>query len=142
MVTNKEYTDFVDAEQYPTDPIVPLPLPFADDRGVIQNLLNCSVNGAAIIISTKGSVRSNHWHREDFHYLYVVSGSMEYYERNLRVPAPSDYKPLIVTAGQMVFTPPNMVHKTVFLSDCVMISFSKRNRDHDSHESDVVREEF
>lgn len=137
---NKEYTDFVSLGQYPNIELVPLDDPFIDDRGSIQNLLNTSLNGAAIIKSKKGSIRSNHWHKEDWHYLYVLSGSMIYYERP--VNGVSEKAPLVVGPGDMIFTPPNMVHKTVFLEDSVLLSFSKRNRDHDSHEEDVVREEY
>lgn len=138
---NKEYTNAVEKKQYPNEPLVPLDSPFIDERGRIQNLLNASINGAAIITSKAGTIRSNHWHREDFHYLYVMSGSMEYYERDVGVSSDSQL-PIIVEAGQMVFTPPNKVHKTVFLQDTVLLSFSKRNRDHKSHEEDLVREEY
>ncbi len=141
-MNNKEYTSAIEKEQYPTDPIVPLDKPFVDDRGSIQNLLNTNINGAAIIISKAGSIRSNHWHCRDFHYLYVVSGSMEYYERPVGEPKDPNKKPLLVKAGQMVFTPPKMVHKTIFLEDTILLSFSRRNRDHASHEEDVVREEY
>lgn len=140
-MTNKKYTNLVEKQEYPADSLVPLDLPFVDDRGSIQNLLNTPINGSAIIISKKGSIRSNHWHKEDWHYLYVMSGSMEYYERDVGTLNDSQ-PPIIVTAGQMVFTPPNKVHKTVFLQDTVLLSFSKRNRDHDSHEEDLVREEY
>lgn len=139
-MNNKEYTNYVERGHYPKDNIVPLDNPFISDAGVIQNLLNTPINGAAIITSKNGSVRSNHYHNEDFHYLYIISGSMEYYERI--VDEVFVGKPFIVTAGQMVFTPPKRVHKTVFLEDTVMISLSKRNRDHESHEQDVVRVEF
>jgi quercetin dioxygenase-like cupin family protein len=138
---NKEYTNAVSEDDFPSDPIVPLDDPFVDERGKIQNLLNTAINGAAIITSKAGTVRSNHWHRSDWHYLYVVSGSMKYYER----PVDTDFqdgKSYIVAAGEMVFTPPNFIHKTEFIEDTTMISFSKRNRDHDSHEEDVVREEY
>lgn len=139
---NKEYTDLVDKGQYPSEPLVELDSPFVDDRGVIQNLLNTSINGAAVITSKKGSVRSNHWHKTDWHYLYVLSGSMEYYERPVDLSRDDSIPPIVVKAGQMVFTPPYVVHKTVFLEDTVLLSFSKRNRDHDSHEEDIVRENF
>lgn len=137
---NKDYTNAVDKGEYPEIELVPLDDPFVDDRGSIQNLLNTNINGAAIITSKKGSVRSNHWHKEDWHYLYVVSGSMAYYERPVNGEA--DKAPLVAFAGDMVFTAPHMIHKTEFLEDTVLLSFSKRNRDHDSHESDVIREEF
>lgn len=140
---NKEYTDAVAQEEYPEEALVPLDDPFVDDRGSIQNLLNTAMHGAAIITSKAGSVRSNHWHKTDWHYLYVMSGSMEYYERNVGMPTGFNKdNPVIVKAGQMVFTPPNSVHKTVFLEDTVVLSFSKRNRDHVSHEADVIREDF
>ncbi len=137
-MNNKEYSDLVNKGQYPEDNIVPLDNPFINDRGTIQNILNASINGVAIITSKAGVIRSNHYHKTDFHYLYVISGSMEYYERNINEKFVGD--PLIVSAGQMVFTPPLKVHKTVFLQDTVLLSCSKRNRDHNSHEEDVVRE--
>jgi len=139
-MNNKEYTTSVEEKKYPKDANVPLDEPFVDERGFIQNLLNAPVNGAAIITSKAGSIRSNHYHKEDFHYLYVVSGSMEYYERGLDEKFVGE--PLIIKAGQMVFTPPMKIHKTVFLEDSVLVSLSKRNRDHDSHESDLIRAEF
>ena len=114
--------------------------PFVDHRGIIQNLVNAPMNGAAIITSKAGTIRSNHYHKEDFHYLYVVSGSMEYYERGIDEKFLGE--PLIVRAGEMVFTPPLKIHKTVFLQDTILVSLSKRNRDHESHESDVIRVEF
>ena len=140
MQDNKKYTDLVSSGTYPINNIVPLDPSFIDERGYIQNLINSPINGAAIITSKKGSERSNHYHKEDFHYLYVLSGLMEYYERN--IDKAFSGKPLIIEAGQMVFTPPMKVHKTIFLQDTVLISLSKRNRDHDSHEEDVVRVQF
>jgi quercetin dioxygenase-like cupin family protein len=141
-MTNKDYTNSVEKNHYPTNPLVPLDNPFVDERGAIQNLLNTPMQCASIITSKKGSVRSNHWHKTDWHYLYVMSGSMEYYERPVDMDYDITQKPLIVSAGQMVFTPPNVIHKTIFIEDTVLLSFSKRNRDHESHESDVVRKEF
>lgn len=136
-MNNKEYTDQVTQDKYPEEIKVSLDSPFVDERGSIQNILNTSINGAAIITSVAGSVRSNHWHRDDWHYLYVMSGSMEYWEK----PAHGnhEWKKDIIKTGEMVFTAPGIIHKTIFLEDTVLLSFSKRNRDHDSHEEDVVR---
>jgi dTDP-4-dehydrorhamnose 3,5-epimerase-like enzyme len=139
MINNKTYTGFVDQEEFPSDPLVPLDPPFENAAGTIQNLLNCKIGAVAIIHSVKGSVRSNHWHKSNWHYLYVVSGSVKYYERNLDGTDVliAEYK-----AGDMFFTPPNKVHKTEFLEDCVMMSFGRDSKEHDAHEEDVVREEF
>jgi quercetin dioxygenase-like cupin family protein len=64
---------------------------------------------------------------------------VRYYERNLDGSGliTKNYMP-----GDMFFTPPNKVHKTEFMSDCVMISLGKESKDHETHEKDIVREEF
>jgi len=139
-LNNREITAAIDNGYYPVEKLVPLDEPFTDARGVIQNLLLTPLSSVAIITSKAGTVRSNHFHKTDWHYLYIISGSMNYYERDIE--GSSDVKPLLVTAGQMVFTPPLQVHKTEFLEDTVMISFAKNIRDHEHHEEDLVRVEF
>lgn len=139
MVTNKEYTKLVESENYPHSVIVPIDDIFKDDRGEIINLLFTPINSVAIITSKAGTVRSNHYHKSDFHYLYVLSGKMEYYERDLEE---INHKMVAVGPGEMVFTPPNKVHKTVFLEDTVLLSCAKNIRDHQHHEEDVIRLEF
>lgn len=114
---------------------------FEDERGVIQNILNLPINAVAIITSVKGSVRSNHYHRVNDHYLYVMSGKVEYYERDLNEDG-SGIKPVIFSKGEMFYTPPNKVHKTVFLEDTVLLSLGKEIKTHEAHEADLVREEF
>jgi quercetin dioxygenase-like cupin family protein len=136
---NTEYADAVHKGRFPDERLVPLDPPFEDARGAIQNILLSPVTSAAIITSKAGSVRSNHYHKTDWHYLYVISGSMEYYERPVDG---ANAEPIIVKAGQMVFTPPMHVHKTVFLEDTVLLSLAKNIRDHEHHEEDVIREEF
>lgn len=131
--------------------IITLPDPSTDARGVIQNLLELDaldmpVRGVAIITSRARTTRSNHLHRTDSHWLYVLSGSMHYWERSYEdspdAPHPIEYmpNPLIVKAGEMVFTGPLIWHRTYFPEDTVLLSLSLRPRDRDSHESDVVRD--
>lgn len=138
---NKEYTAAVENGFYPEDQVVPIDDFFKDERGEIKNLLFTPINSVAIINSKAGTVRSNHYHLSDFHYLYVISGSMEYYERDIGQSS-DEIKPIIVKTGQMVFTPPHKVHKTVFLEDTVLLSCAKNVRDNEHHEQDVVRIEF
>jgi quercetin dioxygenase-like cupin family protein len=136
---NKGYTGSVEHEKFPEEPFVPLGSSFVDDRGVIQNLLHTPINSVAIITSKAGTERSNHWHKTDFHYLYVMDGEMEYWERNIDG---SNVKSRIFKAGQMFFTPPKKVHKVKFIKDTTLLSFSRNVRDHEHHEEDVVREKF
>src|SRR4249920_485178 len=66
---------------WPSDVIVPLEKPFADDRGEIQPLVDLMMESAVLIHSRKGSVRANHYHQTDWHFCYVLSGSIEYLHR-------------------------------------------------------------
>jgi quercetin dioxygenase-like cupin family protein len=139
-MNHEEYIHLVDQGKYPTNPRVPLPEGYKDTRGIIQNLLLTTVSNVALVTSKKGSTRSNHYHKEDWHYLYVVSGSLNYYERD--IDGSGDVEPLIIKAGELIFTPPLKVHKTVFLEDTIMISMGKKSQDHVHHEEDVVRVPF
>jgi len=140
-MNNKEYTSLVAVGNFPDEIIVPLDPPFEDARGKIQNLVLSPITSTAIITSKAGTVRSNHYHNANWHYLYIVSGSMEYYERDVDVSG-ENIKPIIVKAGEMVFTGPMKVHKTIFLEDTIMMSFGTGTKDHEHHEEDLVRVEF
>ena len=58
-----------------------LPNSFKDNRGSIQTLIH-DHEGSVVVITTVPHVeRANHYHKEDYHYCYVVSGSITYFER-------------------------------------------------------------
>jgi oxalate decarboxylase/phosphoglucose isomerase-like protein (cupin superfamily) len=117
--------------------ISPLGERFGDDEHFIQNLLERPCGGVAIIRSRAGSSRSHHWHREDAHWLYCLSGEFEYLERP--VGAAEEPERRIIRQGELVYTAPRVEHSTYFPVDTVLISMSLRPRDKSSHESDVVR---
>jgi hypothetical protein len=73
----------------------------------------------------------------DWHYMYVLSGSFDYYYR----PTGSNAQPEMITikAGEMVFTPPMEDHATVFLEDTQLLAMSRNPRDQEAYESDVKR---
>lgn len=119
------------------DIIIPLPPAIIEDRGVIQPLLEAEIRSALVITSKKGTVRSDHYHLTDWHYLYVVQGRMVYWHR--RHGDTSAPRSVIVEAGQMVFSPPMVEHRTDFLEDTVCLTLSRNVRDQASYEADVVR---
>jgi dTDP-4-dehydrorhamnose 3,5-epimerase-like enzyme len=138
------YVNRVLAGDFPDDPIVPLDKPFVDARGVIQNLVLGSFTSSAIITSKTRSVRANHWHRTDWHFAYVVSGEVWYFEQ----PITADdqvadrsvpMKKWVVGPGQMFFTAPRTAHAMAFAADTSFLTFSKNVREHDTHEEDLVR---
>lgn len=124
-------------ETWPSDILVSLEKPFVDARGEIQPLVDIMMQSAVIIDSKKGSLRANHFHKTDWHYCYVLSGSIEYFHR----PTGSNYEPecIIVKAGDMVFTPPMVDHGMKFTEDTKFLTLSRNPRDQASYEADVVR---
>ncbi len=129
---------------------IELPALYKDPRGPIQNILELAddkdpVRGLSTIMSRARTTRSNHWHREDWHYLYVLSGELHYWESPAEDGTqflPSNYAqhPEVYRPGECVFTPAYMWHRTYFPVDTVLVSASRFGRSHAAHEADVVRE--
>ena len=126
-----------DESMWPSEHLIELEAPHADERGAIQCLVNFPMKNLSLITSKKGTVRSNHYHLTDWHYMYVMSGSFDYYYR----PVGSTAEPTVtrLSAQQMVFTPPMEEHATVFLEDTVLLVVSRNPRDQEAYESDVRR---
>ena len=110
-----------------------------DNRGYIQNILNISFNHCAMITSKAGSIRSNHYHLTNSHYIFVVSGEMEYWERNLDG---SDNKMILCKPNDLIFTGSNLIHKTVFTQDSVIMTFAANYRGPEFDQEDTVHMEF
>jgi dTDP-4-dehydrorhamnose 3,5-epimerase-like enzyme len=127
-----------DETMWPTEARIPLEEPFIDDRGYIQHLVNFPMKNLSMIFSKKGSVRSNHSHNTDWHYMFTVSGSFDYHYK----PHGSD-EPLKLEkfgAGEMVFSPPMEDHACVFTEDTLLVAVSRNPRgDQETYENDVVR---
>lgn len=135
--TNRAYTESVEKGQYPAHPAVPLDEPFTNHNGAIQNLVLEKFSSAAIIHSTKGSIRANHYHKTDWHYAYVVFGTIVYYWRPVgskEVPEHLSFGP-----GEIFFSPPMVEHAMYFPDGGTFVTFAKNIRDHATHEEDVVR---
>ena len=124
----------------PAEGLVTLATPFEDARGRIQTLVEGGINSVQIITSLRHTIRANHYHKTDSHYMYVVQGAMMYYSR----PVGSRAEPAMVTvsAGQMVFTPPMVEHAVFFPEDCVFVNITTHSRDQESYEKDLVRVEL
>jgi len=126
-----------DESMWPTTTKVALDAPHADDRGYIQSLVNFPMKNLSIITSKRGSVRSNHYHVTDWHYMYVVKGAFDYHYRPTGSQASATV--IRVATGEMVFTPPMEDHATVFLDDSELLVMSRNPRDQASYEEDVRR---
>lgn len=110
---------------------------FKDDRGYIKTLFNLKSNNVSLIFSKKNSIRSNHYHLTDWHYIYVIKGAFEYYYKSLKKY--SKIKKILVKKNQMIFTPAKEIHATKFLQDTLLVVISKNPRDQKNYEKDLVR---
>ena len=122
----------------PGQTILHLPVPFTDERGSIQPLLDVEVASSVIIHSHEGAIRGNHYHKEDFHYSYVVSGRLLYVWRAVgnEEATPDQVE---VGPGQMFFTPPMVEHAMVMLEPTVFLAFGGRTRQQQAYEEDLIR---
>ena len=139
-MTNTEYTEMVDRGEWPEEVIVPLDTPFTNLNGVIQNLVLKPMNSVAVITSVKDSIRANHYHKTDWHYASVISGSVIYLVREVgscEIPTP-----YLIRAGQMFFTPPMKEHAMIFSELTTFITMARNVRSHENHEADLVRIKF
>lgn len=126
-----------DESMWPNEGLVELEAPYVDERGKIQSLVNFPMKNLSLISSKKGVVRSNHYHLTDWHFMYVLSGSFDYYFRPTH--SGEELQCVRVKTGDMIFTPPMEDHATVFLEDCDLLAMSRNPRDQKAYENDLCR---
>lgn len=112
---------------------------FVDMRGAIAKILDdgkTNIKSILLITSRKGAIRANHYHRKDTHYSYLLSGSMEYYEKSAEG---GDIEKVLLRAGDMVFTPAMRIHAMKFLEDSTFLACATESRSQEEYEADTVR---
>ena len=110
-----------------------------DKRGSIISIVDDLVQNVSIISCFAGSIRSNHYHNEDFHYMYVLEGEIDYFYKELTNDNINYYK---IKKNDIIFTPNKEIHATFFPVDTKLIVSSKLPRDQATYENDTVRVEL
>ena len=127
-------------ELWPKEPLVKLPEAHADERGAIQPLCDLNMKSASIIVSKKNTWRANHYHKSDWHFIYVLEGSFEYYYK--KTNSQDKIKKIIVKKDQLLFTGPLVDHAMFYTEETKLIVLSKNPRDQKTYEEDTVRIDF
>ena len=113
-----------------------------DRRGQIVNILEekkfADIANILVIDSKKGTVRANHYHKKDSHYMYLIKGKLRYSVKNMNKKG-AQLKSVIVRAGEMVYTPPMVAHVVEFLEDSLFLALATRSRKQKAYENDTVR---
>ncbi|MEK7583043.1 MAG: cupin domain-containing protein [Patescibacteria group bacterium] len=115
---------------------------FKDARGVIAKILDdgkTKIRSILYITGKRGTVRANHYHKQDTHYVYMLSGKMTYYEKAI---AGKKVEKAILKKGDMIFSPPKRIHAFKFLENTEWIVLSTMSRSQEHYESDTVRVKF
>jgi dTDP-4-dehydrorhamnose 3,5-epimerase-like enzyme len=109
---------------------------FKDARGEIYNLFEGKLGHVAMITSKKGSIRANHYHKQDHQFMYLISGAYDTYSCDVRNPEKKQV--LHVKAGDICETPPYIAHAQKFTEDSVFLAFSTRQREEGKYEDDTI----
>ncbi len=110
-----------------------------DLRGEIKSIVDAKVSNVSIITCNKNTIRSNHYHKIDFHFMYVLKGSINYFFSDLNMDYISYKK---INLGETIFTPKLEIHATHFPVDTTLIVSSGFPRDQKTYEEDTVRVDF
>ena len=110
-----------------------------DIRGSIVSIVDDVVQNVSLITCNAGSIRSNHYHKKDFHYMYVLEGEIDYFFKELNNDIVHYFK---VKKDDIIFTPKNEIHATFFPLRTKLIVSSMLPRDQETYENDTVRVEF
>ena len=57
---------------------------FQDNRGMITSLTNIGCKNVSFIVSKKNTIRANHYHKTDWHFIYILKGSFNYYYKKIK----------------------------------------------------------
>ena len=110
---------------------------FEDERGKIYNIIDREgIEHVAIIGSKKGTVRGNHYHPDDWQYIYMVKGSMaaDYFHVDLKIASTA-----VVVEGQLEFVPPGWAHRYQFLEDSVFLNITPGDREDERFEQHTIK---
>ena len=110
-----------------------------DFRGSIISIVDEVSSNVSIIICNEGSIRSNHFHHTDWHFMYVLEGKIDYFYKDIET---KEIIYLEVNKDDNIFTPPKEIHATYFPVKTKLIVTSKNPRDQETYENDTVRVDF
>ena len=120
--------------------IVKLSKGFVDSRGKILPICDKIMKSASLITTKKNQWRANHYHKTDWHYIYVIYGRFNYYFR--KTGSNKKPKKLIVKKNELLFTGPKIDHAMLYTEKTAILVLSKNPRDQKTYEADTVRIDF
>ena len=107
---------------------------FKDKRGTLQKIIDGNFSSCIEVFSKKGSIRANHYHKKDKHFMYIISGELLYSYKNRKRGSKVKIKKM--KKGDLFFTPAMQEHMAYFTKNTHFLAFSTRKRTRFDYEKD------
>ncbi|MFA5935784.1 MAG: cupin domain-containing protein [Patescibacteria group bacterium] len=110
---------------------------FEDDRGSIRDIFaHDPKDSCTVVVSKKGAVRGNHYHKLSTQYTYVVSGQLTMLSQNV---GETTIEKHVLRPGDMMTHGPNEAHTLIADEDTVFLAFADGLRGGEEYEKDTFR---
>ena len=110
---------------------------YKDKRGWLKKILDGNFSSCIEIYSKKGSVRANHYHKKDTHFMYIISGEILYFYKNRTKGSKAKFK--LMKKNDLFFTPSMQEHMAYFTKNTHFLAFSTRKRTKFDYERDLIK---
>ena len=110
---------------------------FKDKRGWLKKILYGNFSSCIEIYSKKGSIRANHYHKKDTHFIYVIDGEILYFYKDRKKGAKTRIK--LMKKNDLFFTPSMQEHMAYFIKNTHFLAFSTRKRTKFDYEKDLIK---
>lgn len=114
---------------------------FTDFRGEITRLINepnIKIRAVLLLTHKKNTIRGNHYHKKDSHWVYCLSGKFRYYEKDM-TKKKTRTTSVILKPGDLVYSKPFIAHAMKALQDTVFLAITTEKRNQKAYEADTVR---
>lgn len=110
---------------------------FQDSRGSITDIfVNEPKQHCTIIVTYKGGIRGNHYHKQSRQHDFIISGKMEVFGQPI---GETKIERTIVGPRDFLTWDPSVAHEFIALEDSVMITFVDGVRGGHDYEKDTYR---
>tara|TARA_Y100000590_G_scaffold386032_2_gene458543 strand:+ start:38 stop:463 length:426 start_codon:yes stop_codon:yes gene_type:complete len=110
---------------------------FKDKRGWLKKILEGNFSSCIEVYSKKGSIRANHYHKKDKHFIYIIYGEILYFYKDRAKGAKT--KVGLMKKNDLFFTPAMQEHMAYFTKNTHFLAFSSRKRSQFNYEKDLIR---
>ena len=110
---------------------------FKDKRGWLKKIIDGNFSSCIEIYSKKGTIRANHYHKRDRHFIYIINGEILYFYKNRKKN--SKIKFGLMKKNDLFFTPAMQEHMAYFTKNTHFLAFSTRKRTKFDYEKDLIR---